>query len=164
MRGVRRVANENDIAVKPPCIAHARELRPGRRHTVRRVAHEAMLAKPLGEHRFAGGDGGIGVHAIEPGRAPRRLVALDDERGHAIVEAVAVRLEDAVRVLHDEECECVERQRCTEPDEARGTNVEVGLERQREFGPDGAVDAIGSDNHVRVGEAKRHEIGECAHV
>ena len=70
VRGMRRVTDEDDVLVKPSRVAHACKARPWRRRAMRRVAHEPVRAQPLGEHRLAGGDGFIGVHAVEPGRAP----------------------------------------------------------------------------------------------
>ena len=55
-----------------------------------------MTAEPAGEERLAGRHRLRQVEAVEAGAPPRRLVALDDERGGVGVEAVAVRLEHAV--------------------------------------------------------------------
>ena len=131
---------------------------------MRRVRHEPVPAEPLAEQRLAGGDGLRGVHAVEARRAPRGLVALDDERRGALVEAVAVRLEDAVRVLDEVEGEGVEGERRAEPDEARRARVEVRAEGGGVAAADGAVDAVGGDHDVGAAEPERVEVAVVAHV
>ena len=116
MRGVRGVADEHDVLVKPLLVPHAHEGRPWRRQ-VPRVRHQAMALQPWREQRLAGRDRAVQIERVEARVPPRRFVALDDERRGLFVEAVAVRLEDAVLVLDEVERERVERKRRAEPDE-----------------------------------------------
>ena len=123
-----------------------------------------MRPQPLGEHRLTRGDGLLGVHRVQARGAPGVFVALHDERRERIVEFVAVRLKDAVLVFHDVEREGAERTCGAEPHEARGTRVEIRLKGMRECLPNGAVDAVGSDDHIGVSQAKWRQIGERVHL
>jgi hypothetical protein len=102
------------------------------------------------------------IEAIESGPTPRRLVALDDEGRGVGVEAVAVRLEHAVGVLHKVEREGVERQAGAEPDVFRGAGVEIRLEMPGVARSPGAVDAVGGDDHVGVRQPVADQSGLVA--
>ena len=94
-----------------------------------RVGHEPVPVEPPREQRSRRPPPSAARSSrSKPGPPPRRLVALDDERRGVGVEAVAVRLEHAVRVLDEVEREGVERQawcrarctaRCARRDRAR---------------------------------------------
>jgi hypothetical protein len=76
-----------------------------------------------------------------------------------LVETVAVRLEDAVLVLDEVEGEGLERKRCAQPDEPGRPHIEIRLESIGIAGANGAVDAVGSHDHVRVSQAQCRQVG-----
>ena len=91
------------------------------------------------------------TRTVEAGGAPRRLVALHDERARRLVERVRVPLEDAVGVLHEDERERLEPQVGPEPHvlALAGTSM-VGA---KSFFPpfaDPAVHAVGAEHEVVV--------------
>ena len=72
-----------------------------------------------------------------------------------LVESIAVRLEDAVLVLDEEEREGIERQRGAEPDEAgRAARRDRARMRRRSCAANRAVDAVGRDDQVGVAESE----------
>src|SRR6185437_15709170 len=109
-----------------------------------------MAVQPLAEHPLADRDRCISVRSVKTSAAPRFVIAFDDEGRKSVFEAIAVRLEYAELVLHEEECERVERARRTEPDEVRRAHVEMWLEYRCALAPDRAIDAVGSDYEIRV--------------
>ena len=157
VRRVRRVAHEHDVPVTPGGVAHAHEVGPGRRQ-VARVGHQPMPFEPRRKQGFACRHRAVQIQPVEPGAAPRRLIAFDDEGGRVLVEAITVRLEHPVLVLDEVERERSERERGAQPDELRPADVEVGLEMLGVARPDGAVDAVGGHDHIRVVQSERGQV------
>ena len=75
------------------------------------------------------------------------------------VEAVAVRLKDAVLVLDEVEGEGLEGKRRAEPDEPGFARTSrSGWNAPRDALADGAVDAVGRDDQVGVAEAQPRQV------
>src|SRR5437868_7218168 len=78
MCGVRRVAQQDDIAARPALALDALEVEPGRRtDEVRGVRLQAMPVEILGEQFFAGGDALVLAHPAEAEAVPRRFRTFD---------------------------------------------------------------------------------------
>ncbi len=107
---VRGVAHEHEIVAGTHWrLFTRRNVGPWRRQMTG-VRLQAMSREPGREQPLAGGDGAVRVEPIEPRACPRRFIALDDERRKALIEAIAVRLKNTVRILDEVEREGLERQ------------------------------------------------------
>ena len=131
MRGMRRVANEDDVLVKP-------RLRSAR---ATNVDHGDARCRAFDIRRwpFSHGANNCSQAATVPSRSSvSKPACRHDASSHStmnvevlLVEAVAVRLEHAVLVFDEVERECLERKRRAEPDESGLPHVEVGPEMRR---------------------------------
>ena len=128
VRGVRGVAEQHDVLVRPVLVADGVEVQPARV-----VGDERVVAEDVGEQLAAERDAllvvlarreGMRLARVEPGAPPRLLVGLDDEGRHRLVVGVAVDLEDAVLGLHDVERERLEDEVGAEPHELAPAPVE----------------------------------------
>src|SRR5436309_612256 len=80
MRGVRGVAEEDEIAVAPALALDAAEVEPcGAAAQVLCVGHELVAVEIFREQLFAQRDGFTLVHAVEPKLAPGLFGTFDDE-------------------------------------------------------------------------------------
>src|SRR5688500_7989885 len=71
MRGVRGVAQEDDVAARPAFALDSAEVEPGGgADQVRCVGFQAVAVKIFGEDALAGGDGGGMVYAVEAEGGP----------------------------------------------------------------------------------------------
>ncbi|MNX84450.1 hypothetical protein D3C86_1162470 [compost metagenome] len=139
------------IPVDPGVADDAREPDPdGRTAQVRGVADQRIAVQPRREQLFAVGDALFLAHLLDAGCLPGFLGGFHDERGHAVLVAVGMRLEPAVLGLHEGKGERVEHLLGAQPHEAAAALVDVGMERIRVTGADLAVDAVGSDDEVGV--------------
>ena len=154
MRGVRRVADQHAIAVMPAPAEHALEIEPGGTAQVRGIAHELVAVEVPRKELFREGDRLFVVGAIEAVREPGLLARLDDHGGEGLAELVGVDLEPAVLGLLECECEGRKRLRRSEPDEAAFARVDVRLEHGLMALARPAVDAVGRDDQVGVGECR----------
>ncbi len=154
VRRVGGVADQHAIAVVPASAQHALESEPGRAAQVRGVAHERVAVEVFREHPAAECDRLVVTGLVEAVCTPGFLARLDDDGREGLAELVGVDLEPAVRGFLERESECRERLRRPEPDVAALAGVEVGLEKRFVALARAAVDAIGGDDQVGVGEGR----------
>ena len=129
MRGVRGVAEKDDVAAGPALALDAPEIEPGgAADEVRRVGLKRMAVEIFGEELLAGGDALVLRHPVEAEAAPRFLRAFDDEGRAVRREAIGVRPDPAVLGLLEREGEGVEHLRGAEPHELVGADVDVHSE------------------------------------
>ncbi len=154
--GVRGVADQDGVAVRPVLVDDRAEGRPAGV-----VAAQRTAAERVGEELAALVDGALLVAAVEAGGAPDLLAHLDDDGGRAGGVAprggvrVAVQLDDAVLRLGGLEAERVEGEVRGEPDvpaAVRGhawpEGITVGVTGE-------AVHPVGGDDQVvRAGERR----------
>jgi glyoxylase-like metal-dependent hydrolase (beta-lactamase superfamily II) len=165
MRGMRRVADQDDILVVPSLSVDAREPNPGMGAQMRRrVLEQGMSLEPRAEHHLAGGDARGHVAAVEAGGTPGALVAFHDERGVCVVKAVGVRLVNATVGFREQECEGVEEPRRAEPDVPRGADVDVRLKGRRVLLSDDAVHSVRGHDSIDIMEAQGREVPVVAYI
>src|SRR5688572_3200163 len=151
MRRMRSVADEDGVVVEPRAVADANKAGPrGRRRECVRM--EAVAVEPRGEQRFAGRHGAWQVEAVEAGVPPRGVVTFDDAGGRLGIEAVAMRLENTMRVLDEIKRERLEGKRRAEPDVLGFPDIEVRLEVSGVTRAHCAVDAVGRHDQIRAGQ------------
>ena len=143
MRGVRRVAEDDDVPAVPRRVRDLREVEPER--PVRVQLPPAQLVR---EQLLAEGEALLLVQPVEPGRAPHRLGALDDERRHSLVVRVGVRVEEAVLDLAEGEREGVEDVVGAEPDVLRALRPD--LRSKVAEAAHEAVRAVRAHDEIRV--------------
>ena len=143
MRRVRRVADDDEVPRVPGRVRDLREVEPERP-----VRVELPPAKLVREQLLAEGEALLLVHVFEPGRTPHRLRALDDERRHALVVRIRVRVEEPVLGLAEGERERVEDVVGPEPDVLRALRPYLRAEVPEP--PQEAVRAVRADHEVRV--------------
>ncbi len=151
MRGVRGVAEQDDIAGRPALALDAAEVEPCRgADQMRGVRLQRMAVEIFGEQLLAGGDRFGLVHAVEAETAPRVFRTFDDEGRAVWGEAVGVRPDPAVLGLLEREGEGVEDLVRSEPDELVRAHIDVDAERIFVCVAEARVDAVGSDDEIVV--------------
>ncbi len=153
VRGRLGVAEQHDVAARPARAADHGKAPPQRAVGDERVPLQVLREHALQEARAlllahvpeAGAGEGVGVRLQHPGRAARLVL-------------VAVRDEDAVLGLAEEECEGAEGPRGAHPGEAVGAEVHLGREVLAVAFADRRVDAVGRDDQVGVGEVLRARV------
>ncbi len=109
MRGVRGVAEQDDVAARPALALDAAEVEPGRRaDEVRGVRLQPMAVEIFGEQLLARGDACAWSIVSKPKLAPGLFRTFDDEGRAVGREAVGVRPDPAVLGLLEREGEGVE--------------------------------------------------------
>ncbi len=103
MRGVHRVAEQNDVSVVPRLVRDLGKSSQSDRFEKSSRPRSSFAKKLLAEREAL-----LLVHLVEAGGAPHRLRTLDDERRHALVIRVRVRVEEPVLGLAEGERERVE--------------------------------------------------------
>src|SRR5213592_1926790 len=74
MCGVRRIAHEDDVLMRPGGVSHGDEVPPQRA-----ILEEAVTPQLFGKEPLAELDGVVLTRPIEAGAAPRRFRGLDDK-------------------------------------------------------------------------------------
>ena len=152
MRGMRGVADQDDIAIAPSLASDAAEIEPRRRALqMRDIAEQWLAIEKARKDRLAPRDDRGLVHRVEPEPGPRRGRAFDDE-GRAIGrEAIGVGPDPPRIGLLEGESEGVELPGGAEPDEFVGALVDFDPERRRVEIADATVDAVGGDDQIVIG-------------
>ena len=115
---------------------------------MRGVGHQRRSLEPMREEALAEGAAlGVG-HLAEPCALPGRVLRLDDEGAHPLVELIRMGLEPAVRGLDEVEGEGVEGARGAEPGIAAVAEVDLGAEGRGVAIAEFAVHPIGGDDEV----------------
>src|SRR5205814_1715268 len=97
MRGVRGIAEQDNIAARPALALDAAKVEPGGgAYEVRRVRLKCVAVEIFGEQLFARRDRFGLVHSVEAERGPGLLRTFDDEGRAVGREAVGVRPDPAV--------------------------------------------------------------------
>ena len=143
VRGVRCVAEDDDVPRVPGRVRDLREVEPERP-----VRVELAPAQLVREQLLAEREALLLVHRVEPGTPPDRLRALDDERRHPLVVRVRVRVEEPVLGLAKGERERVEDVVGAEPDVLRALGPHLRPEVAE--AADEAVRAVGRDDEIRL--------------
>ena len=149
MRRVQRVAEQDDVAVVPVLVADHREAAPGRA-----IGDEPMPLQEMRPQILQVGDG-LGLAQVAEGRfrlGPGRLRRFDHPGAHVAPVLVGAEVPDAEFVGREVERESVRGRRAAEPDEMIAAQLEGGLEVLLVAGADEAVDAVGRDDQVDIGE------------
>ncbi len=152
MRGVCGIAHQHDPVLHPGRIGDTVEVDELRTAQVAHVGQQRIAVEPWCEQVFAEGDRLRHVHLVQTGRAPCCVACFDDEGGGIGVEAIGVGLEPAPLGLDEDEGEGIEQLVRAEPGEAVGAHLDGGLKVIGVACADRAVDAIGCDDQVGVGE------------
>ena len=154
MRRMGGIADQHDLAVMP-ALADARDWKLSHAEPRRWLALlcSAVAVEIAAEELLAEGDRLRGVEPVQAVRLPGLLARLDDDRGEILAELVGVDLEPAVLGPLEGEGEGREGLGGAQPDEAAFAHVDVGLEYGRVPVAGAAVDAVGGDDEVGVGEA-----------
>ena len=132
------------------------ELRPAQ---VAHVGQQRVAVEPRRKQPFAEGGRIRHIHPIEAGRTPCRLACLDDECRGVCVEAVGMCLEPAPFGFDEDEREGLEQLMRAEPGESIGALLDGRLEVIGITRADRAVDAVGRDDQIGIGE-----LGDVAHL
>ena len=143
---MRRVAHEDDIAVRPRCILDRDEVAP----------HRAVLEQPMSlqlflEQSLTERDGFVFARLVETRFAPRRLRRLDDEGRVSVLVLIGVHAPQAMLVALEVEREGGEGARRAEPHESVRALIHARLEVIGIGRADDAVEAIGGDDEIGVG-------------
>ena len=151
MRGVRGIADQDDLAVTPLLAADPPEVEPRRRALqMRGVAEQWLAAEIAGEDRLAPFDDCGLVHRVEAKSSPGLGRTFDDE-GRAIVgKAIGVGPDPPRLGLLEGEGEGIETSRRAEPDELVGALIDLDPERIGAKIAHPAVDSVGRDHEVIV--------------
>ena len=152
VRGVRRIADEDEIAVVPALAQHAVEIEPRRAAQVARVAHQPLAAQVLAEQLLAKLDRLLRGVAIEAVRLPGLLARFDDDGRQIGAELIGVNLKPAVLGVLEGEGEGGKLLFRAEPDEAAFAHVDVRLEGIGVSAALNAVDAVGRNDQIGVRE------------
>ena len=91
MRGMKRIADQHDLPVRPILAPE-----PGKIAPERFVGDERVPVQSLCEKRFAETARRLLIHRIKPGACPGRMITFDDEGAHAGLVTVVMRVEGAV--------------------------------------------------------------------
>src|SRR5690625_4140640 len=110
-----------------------------------------MAVQIAGEDPLAQGNTLARAHLAKAQRVPRGFLAFDNEGGSVAVETVGVRPDPAVLGLLEDEGESLEQLVRAQPDEFVLAGVHGGLEDTIMGSAHPAVDAIGSNDQVRIG-------------
>src|SRR5580692_464350 len=146
------VANEDELVVVPALADYPRKVQPRRATQVRGVALQSMPVQVAAKELLAERHRLRGVELIEAVRQPGFLAGLDADGREGLAELVGVDLKPAVRRPLEGEGKGRERLCGAQPDKAAFTLVDVGLKDVRVLVAGAAVQAIGGDDQVRVGE------------
>ena len=145
MRRVRRVAEQDDVAVVPGLVRDLREVEPERP-----VREELPAAQLVREQLLAEREALLLVQLVQPRGAPHALGALDDERRHPLVVRVGMRVEEPVLGLAERERERVEDVVGAEPDVLAALGPHLGAEVVQP--PDEAVRAVRGHDQIGLGK------------
>ena len=166
VRGVRGVAQQDEVAVAPTGVAHRGEADPpggvGDQPVAVQVPGEQLRAAPhargvaLAACQLACGEG------LEARAAPGVLGDLDDEGRAGGAVRVGVHLEGAEVELLDDEGEGLEDPVGGEPDVAAVPLVQLGAEGVRVSRPGAGMDAVGGHHQVVLGGEPVDRRGGCA--
>src|SRR5690625_4622734 len=116
-----------------------------------------MAVQIAGEDPLAQGNTLARAHLAKAQRVPRGFLAFDNEGGSVAVETVGVRPDPAVLGLLEDEGESLEQLVRAQPDEFVLAGVHGGLEDTIMGSAHPAVDAIGSNDQVRIGVERSEE-------
>ncbi len=152
MRGVRGIAHQHDPVLHPGRVGDAVEIDELRAAQVTHVGQQRIAVEPRSEQALAEGDRLRHVHLIETRGPPGRLARFDDECRGIVAEAIGVGLEPAPLGLDKDEGEGIEQLVRAEPGESVRARFDGRSEMLRIACADRAVDAIGCDDQVGVGE------------
>ena len=145
VRGVDRIAEQDDVPVVPRLVRDLREVEPDRP-----VREELPAAQLVREQLLAEREALLLLQLIQPRRAPHRLRALDDERRHPLVVGVCVRVEEPVLGLAEGEGERVEDMVGAEPDVLAALGLHLCAEVAEASHE--AVRAVGADDEIGLGQ------------
>src|ERR1700722_15122744 len=152
MRRVRRIAYEHDILMMPLPAQYPVEIQPGGAAKMVRVAHQSISAQVFGEERLAESDRLLTGAAVEAVRAPGLLARFDDYRGDVAAELLRMDLKPAMLGLFEREGKGGQLLARPEPNEAALADGNIRPECRRMTRPNLAVDAVGRDDEIGIGE------------
>lgn len=151
---MRRVADQHDVLMMPLAAENAIEVEPRRAAQVAGIAHQLVAIEILAEYALAKRDRARLVGLVEAGGQPILLARLNDEGAGVGIETVGVELEPTPFRLFEGEGEGIEPLVRAEPDIATFARLDVGLKSVGIFLPHEAVDAVGGDDQVAIGEGR----------
>ena len=155
MRRAARIAQQHDIPVTEPCVAHHGKLAPERA-----VGDDGMALQVFPEHLLDIGPGILLRERIHPRIQPGLVAALHDPGGHALFITVPVHPPPAMFVAAERKGEIVQRQGGSQPAEAIGTPVHFGAEFFGIRAAHHGGDAVAGDNQVVAVHVQLRQVGD----
>lgn len=152
MRGVRGIAEQDDLVVRPAIGDDPPEIEPGLRpRQMRGVGHQRIAVEIFREDILADGDRFRLIHPVEAECRPDIGIHLDDEGREIVIEAIGVRPDPAGFDLFEGEGEGVEGLVRAEPEEFVAADLDVDVEMLGIGVADAAVGAVRRDDEVIIG-------------
>ena len=155
MRGMRRIADQHDIACVPVFAGEHGKVEPRRPAKVPRVAHQLRAVEEAREQALADRDRFVCRDLIEAEAAPGRLAAFDNECRSARLEAISMRPDPAMLGFFEDKSEGVECLCRAKPDEFVGASLNCGTKNICMRCARRAVDAVARDDQIGVSESTR---------
>src|SRR5581483_1852011 len=146
--GVRGIADQNDVPVKPSSITYPYEAQPRCLFLVFGIEKQAVITEPATEKSLASTHRLACSHLVESRAAPGVFIALDDECCRIFVERVTVRLKNPTLALDEQKGKCLELVFRAEPYILRFADGRLRIEKVGVPTPNTAVDTIGCHNQV----------------
>ena len=155
MRGVQRIAEQNDVVVVPVFVADHRKTPP-----VGAIADQLVALEQMRPHVFQIGDGFLLAPCPDHGfgLGPGRVGRFDDPGAHILFVLVGAQIPDAEFVGGEVKRERRRRRAGAKPDEMIAPQFDLRLEMLLVALADEAVDAVRS--HDQVGVFELLEIGD----
>ena len=151
MRGVRGVAEQDQLIVRPAPGDDPAEIEPGRRAAqMPGIGHQRVAVEMLGEDLLAPRDCLVLALLVEAELFPRLGCHLDDEGRKLVVEAIGVGPHPALGQLLEGKRKSVERLVRAEPDIFVAAWLDVDVEMLGIAIADAAVGTVGDDDQIIV--------------
>ncbi len=151
MRRRLGIADQHHVAGDPAFAADVGEIAPDRP-----VGDDAMAGELIGEQALDETRRGRLVELVQAGAREGLRIGLDDPGRALRLVLIAVRDEDAVLRLAEEEREGVERPRRAHPGKQVGAQIHARLERGGECLAHARIDAVGGNDEIGI-EQRRFE-------
>ena len=146
VRGMRRVACQDQVAVAPLPAVDPPEVQPGVPLDMAGVAHQTVSAQMPREYLLKRPAAFLLAHFAESEPLPGVGAALGDKGRKAVLEAVGVRPDPALLKFPEDEIEGLEVLLRPQPLEVVGPGLDFHVEVRRVGLAKAAVDAVGGDD------------------
>src|SRR3546814_619797 len=160
MRGMRGIAEQDDVPVAPLAADDAREVDPRRAANMAGIGHQLMAAQMIGEDLFAQAAAFFLAHLAEAEGLEDLGRRLDDEGRGVLVELVSMRPDPAMLGIHENEVERVEALVGAQPDELVALHVYIGLEAVVVAAAQFRIEPVGGNDEVIACERSEEHTSE----